>query len=71
MLVKARIKTGKRENSISMGDVWEIHLKSRPVKGKANNELVKYLKSLGYDARIVSGFSSRTKILEVTPMGKE
>ncbi len=69
MIIRARVKTGKRENRLIKSEVWEIHLRARPVKGEANKELIRFLKSAGYEARILSGFKSRDKVLEVTPKG--
>ena len=45
---------------------YEVWIKEKPVDGKANAYLEKYLKKhFKKDIKIVSGFSSRIKILEV------
>lgn len=48
---------------------FEVHLKQKPVDGKANEALIKVLaKHFGVrqnDVEIVSGFTSRVKIVEI------
>jgi len=65
MLIKARIRTGRPEFSIVKGEVWTICLKSRPENGKANAELINELSRLYKSVRIVSGKSSRNKLLQI------
>ena len=65
--IKVRVKTGKSDSCIvSRCEVWEVCLKSRPVDGKANLELVKLIsKDLKRKVKIVKGLKSRYKILEI------
>ena len=69
-LLKVKVKPGAKENSVEKWDnkaqALEIKLKAAPEKGKANIELLKFLKKeLGIKARIKSGMTSREKILEI------
>jgi uncharacterized protein (TIGR00251 family) len=49
--------------------VFDVHIKQKPVDGKANEALIKVLaKHFGVrqnDVEIVSGFTSRMKIVEI------
>lgn len=70
MKISVSVKIGASENYIKKkGDVYEIKLKSRPHKGKANKELVsllgKYFKIPKSQIVIKSGISSRNKIIEI------
>lgn len=67
---KVIVKTGCRESKILGFDsakiAYKVELKARPVEGKANKELIKFLsKELGRAVRIKTGFASREKIVEV------
>ena len=45
---------------------YEVWIKEKPVDGKANEYLEKFLKKyFGKPVKIVSGFSGRRKIIEV------
>lgn len=45
---------------------FEVWIKEKPVDGKANNYLEKFLKKeFGADVNVVSGFSSKIKFVEV------
>jgi uncharacterized protein (TIGR00251 family) len=45
---------------------YEVWIKEKPIDGKANEELIKILKKyFKKDVKIVSGFTSRNKIVEV------
>lgn len=51
---------------ISKGEIWKIKIAAPPEKGKANEELLKFLKkSLKIKAKIVKGSKSREKLLEI------
>lgn len=59
------VKTGAKENKIEEGAELKVYLRSRPVEGKANLELIKFLsKHFGRKVKIVSGFTSKKKLLE-------
>jgi uncharacterized protein (TIGR00251 family) len=65
----AKISTNKKRFYVdfdSINDVLLIETKSAPEKNKANEELLKGLKKkLHSDVRIVSGFSSKNKRIEI------
>ena len=66
MIVKVRIKSNKKEFKIRRNsDVWDIELRSKPNQGKANAELLRELKRLYGNAKILRGFKSRDKIILV------
>jgi len=65
VIVKVKVKTGQPEFSVKKDDVWMVSLKSPPENNKANQELVKKLSKIYGRAKIVSGFTSRTKTLEI------
>jgi uncharacterized protein (TIGR00251 family) len=45
---------------------YEVWLKEKPIEGKANLELIKILKKhFKKDIKIISGFSSRKKIIDI------
>lgn len=46
--------------------VYKISLKAKPIEGEANKELIKFLrKEFKQQARIVSGFKSKEKLIEL------
>ena len=60
------VKTGCDSSEIVESDNILVKLKSRPVDGKANLELVKLLsKHFKKKVKIVSGFSSKKKVIEI------
>jgi len=67
ILIKLLVVPNSRSQCIELGDEGiMIRLKSPPVKGKANDELVKFLKKLlKKPVSIVSGFTSREKVILV------
>ncbi len=72
MRITVKAKPGsKRGNLVMEGadGLYEVHLKERPIDGKANLALVKVLaEHFGVtqrDIKIVSGASSRQKIVEI------
>jgi len=71
MIFKVKVKTGaekfmvKTESDMD-GPYLKIWLKSQPEKGKANKELLKELKKLFGDVKIVSGATSREKYIKVS-----
>lgn len=44
---------------------FEVWIKEKPIDGKANESLVKFLKKQGMKTKIISGLTSRNKILEL------
>ena len=56
----------KNEIISNKNNILKVKLKAVPQKGKANEELLKFLKKeLGIKARIVKGLTSREKLLEI------
>jgi uncharacterized protein (TIGR00251 family) len=67
MKIKIRIHPNSSQEKIEKisDDKYEVWLKEKPVKGKANARLLKLLKkSFKKDIKIVSGLRSRNKIIE-------
>lgn len=69
-MVKIKIKlhpNSSQEKIVKInGDEMEVWIKEKPIDGKANSYLEKFLKKeLGKKVKIISGFSSRNKIIEV------
>lgn len=67
MIIKIKVKTNCREQYIKkINEEYKICLKSKPVKGKANDELLKLLKKhFGTNAKIISGKSSPKKVVKL------
>jgi len=68
--LQVRVKPNAKENAILSQDgaKWVVSVTAKPEKGKANQELIRFLsKKLKKQVRIVSGFGSSAKILEVLP----
>jgi uncharacterized protein (TIGR00251 family) len=66
--LQVKVKPGAKKSEILSedGNNLVVAVAAQPEKGKANAELVKFLsKKLKKQVRIVSGFGSHTKILEV------
>lgn len=72
MKIKVRVKTSKKENKVIRNDFadYEVWVKSRPVKGAANKELIKvladYFNTTKNNLRIVKGHTSIDKTVELT-----
>ena len=71
LYIKAKVqsKAPKTEIVDVMDDgVYKVKVAAQPVRGKANDELLKYLKkSLGAsDAQIVSGGRDRVKLIRIS-----
>jgi uncharacterized protein YggU (UPF0235/DUF167 family) len=52
-----------------LGEAWKLDLAAPPVEGKANDECVRFLAELlavpRARVRVVSGLTSRTKLVEI------
>ena len=62
-----KVKPNKKASRIVSinGNELIVELKAQPIEGRANRELLKLLKQyFKKNYRIVSGFNSKTKILE-------
>lgn len=67
MEIKVHVKTNAPESKIiSRGDVWKIAIAAPPTEGRANKELVRFLrKELNCDVEIVRGFTSNKKLIQM------
>lgn len=71
MIIRVKVKPNARESALEQGadGTWIAHLRSPPVDGKANDELVALVAArFGLrkaDVAIKSGGSSRTKLLRL------
>jgi uncharacterized protein (TIGR00251 family) len=71
MKISVKVKTGKKKSKVIKNDFadYEVWVKSRPVKGAANKELIKvladYFNTKKSNLRIKSGLTSPTKIIEL------
>jgi uncharacterized protein (TIGR00251 family) len=67
-----KVKPNSRASSLKQNDdgTWLAQIKSPPVDGKANEELIalvaKHFKCRKSDVSIKSGSSSRTKLLQIS-----
>ena len=71
MKISVRVKTNAKENAVEVVDAahYSVRLHAAPVEGKANDTLIKVLAE-HFDIpqsriRIVPGFASHTKIIEI------
>lgn len=65
--MKIIVKTNCSENKINFDDsrsCYKVEIKAKPVDGKANSEIEKYLsKHFKKKVKIISGFKSKMKII--------
>lgn len=72
MRMDIKVKAGKNEGKVIKRDFakYEVWVKSPPTKGLANKELIKvlanYFNVKPYNLRIVKGFRSPEKIIELS-----
>ncbi len=68
MRIKIKVKANSPNNEvIEKEGYYEVNVKEKPEKGKANSEIIKLFKrKFKKNVRIVSGFKSKEKILELT-----
>lgn len=67
MRINIVVKTNSSKNEVVKGDFYRVSVKAKPLDGKANLEVEKVLsKHFSRKARIVSGFKSRKKVIEVS-----
>jgi uncharacterized protein YggU (UPF0235/DUF167 family) len=65
-----KVHAGARKTAFggALGDAWKLHVAAPPVDGKANEAIVRFLAKFAAvptaAVRIVSGFTSSTKIVE-------
>jgi uncharacterized protein YggU (UPF0235/DUF167 family) len=71
MRINVLVKTSKSEVKVIRKEFgeYEVWLKSRPVKGQANKDLIStladYFNVKPYNLRIVKGFTSPKKVIEL------
>ncbi|MGL5871714.1 MAG: DUF167 domain-containing protein [Xenococcaceae cyanobacterium] len=71
MKISVKVKPNSKQQKIVRSDegTWIIHLKSPPIDGKANQELIQLLAKQFKIARaqisIKSGLSSKIKLIEI------
>jgi len=70
MKFKVIVKTKSKRSEITEYDkdtnTYKISLKAKPIEGEANKELLRFLrKEFNAQHRIVSGFRSKEKLIEV------
>lgn len=58
-----------------LGDAWKIDLTAAPVDGRANEDCIRFLAGLAgvppSRVRIVTGLTSRTKVVEIEGVSQE
>jgi uncharacterized protein (TIGR00251 family) len=68
MKIKLKVHTNSSQDKINKNSekYYEVWIKEKPIEGKANEYLVKILKrELRKKIKIISGFNSKIKFLEV------
>lgn len=66
MKIKVQPNSGRQEIVEIGEEIYKVFLKKSPEDNKANDELVKLLKKhFRRDVRILKGFTSRNKLVEV------
>lgn len=67
--LKIIVKPNSPENEIKGFDVnrkaLRVNIKAKAEQNKANIEIIKFFKKLGYDISIVKGLKSKEKILKI------
>lgn len=68
MRIKVKVHPGaKQEKFVKLSEgEYEVWFSEKPIDGKANVYLEKLLKKeLGFKCKVVSGFTSRFKVVEI------
>lgn len=67
MKIKVKLHpNSSQEKIIEKDKEYEVWIKEKPIDGKANEELVKTLKKyFKKEVKIVGGFNSRKKVIEI------
>lgn len=78
LTLKVRAGARKTEFAGKLDDAWKLHVAAPPVDGKANEAIVRFIRSIAKLAgvpaasvRIVSGFTHSTKIVEIAGVDAE
>jgi uncharacterized protein (TIGR00251 family) len=73
--VKVHPRARRTALGARLGDAWKLSLAAPPVDGKANDECVRFLAELAgvpkSRVRIVSGATSRIKVVEVEGVSQD
>jgi len=75
--IKVKVHPRARRSAVAgrLGEAWKIDVAAPPVEGKANEECVRFLAGLAgvqrSAVRIVTGATSRTKVVEVEGVSQE
>lgn len=68
MKIKLKVHANSSQEKIKKlnKEVYEVWINSKPIEGRANKDLIRFLKNyFGKSVKIVSGFNSRNKVLEL------
>ncbi|MBN1924041.1 MAG: DUF167 domain-containing protein [Nanoarchaeota archaeon] len=67
MIIELKVKTNQKEQAVNLKDgKLIVSVKSKPVKKRANEELIKLLQDYyKKKVRIISGAGSRKKMVEI------
>ncbi|MCG2717460.1 MAG: DUF167 domain-containing protein [Nanoarchaeota archaeon] len=66
IIVKTKSKTSEILDFDKEKDVYHVNIKSQPIEGKANKEVIKlFHKKFKKPIRIIRGLKSKEKVLEV------
>ncbi len=65
MILKIKVIPKSKRSELVFSDEVRAYVRAAPDGGKANAELIKLLKKKFKRARIVRGFTSRNKVVEV------
>ncbi|HET7513356.1 MAG TPA: DUF167 domain-containing protein [Gaiella sp.] len=75
--LRVRVSAGARRSEVvgRHGDAWKLRVRSAPERGRANDEVLGLLaRTLGLparDVRLVSGHTSREKVVELDGLRPE
>jgi hypothetical protein len=75
--LRVRVAPGARRSEVvgRLGDAWKLRVRSAPERGRANDEVVDLLCGTLHltrrDLHVVSGFTSRDKIVEIERLSLE
>ena len=75
--VTVKVHPRARRSAVTgrLGDAWKLDLTAPPIEGKANDECVRLLAEVAgvprARVRIVTGLTSRTKVVEIEGITEE
>ena len=75
LTIKVHPRAKRTANTGRLGDAWKLALAAPPVDGKANDECVRFFAELTgvpkSRVRIVTGSTSRVKVVEIEGVSQE